>query len=189
MTKSKHIKRYVLDFKMDINLKGPAWGKNCLTIIISVGILIGLLPIFEAKSPEAESWVGVLAAEEQPPERLAMIGENSLLPISNPSDPEPQTVQKIRVVVTGYSSTIDQTDSNPFVTAAGTWVREGIIANNLLPFGTKVRIPEIYGDKIFIVEDRMHWKKGYYHVDIWFASYGEAKNFGAKRTFIEILES
>jgi len=26
-------------------------------------------------------------------------------------------------------------------------------------------------------------------VNIWFASYGEAKNFGAKRTYIEILES
>jgi len=189
MVKSEHIKRYVLDFKMDINLKGPAWGKNCLTVIMIVGILIGLLPIFEAKSPETESWAGILVVEEQPPERLAMIGENSLLPISNPINPEPQVARKIRVVVTAYSSTPAQTDDNPYITAAGTWVKEGIIANNLLPFGTKIRIPELYGDKIFVVEDRMHWKKGYYHVDIWFASYGEAKNFGAKRTFIEVLES
>ena len=173
---------------MDINLKGPAWGRNLLIIVISVGILIGLLPIFETKSPEAEGGAGVWVTEERPPERLAMIGENSLLPISNPSEPEPQVAQKIRVVVTAYSSTPAQTDDNPYITAAGTWVKEGIIANNLLPFGTKIRIPELYGDKIFVVEDRMHRKKGYYHVDIWFASYGEAKNFGAKRTFIEVLE-
>jgi len=34
-------------------------------------------------------------------------------------------------------------------------VRDGVIATNILPFGTKVRIPEIFGDKVFVVEDRM----------------------------------
>lgn len=173
---------------MDINLKGPAWGKNFLIIVVSFGILIGLLPIFEAKTQETESWVEVLMIKERPPEKLAMVEENSLLAISNPSNPEPQVAQKIKVVITAYSSSPWETDGNPYITAAGTWVREGIVANNLLPFGTKIKIPEIYGDKIFVVEDRMHWKKGYYHVDIWFASYGEAKNFGAKRTYIEVLE-
>ena len=175
-------------FKMNVNLKSPAWGRNFLIVLISVGILIGLLPIFEAKTQGAESWVGVLMVEERPPEGLAMIEENSLLAISNPSEPEPQVAQKIKVVITAYSSSPWETDGNPYITAAGTWVREGIVANNLLPFGTKIKIPELYGDRVFVVEDRMHWRKGYYHVDIWFASYGEAKNFGAKRTFIEVLE-
>jgi 3D (Asp-Asp-Asp) domain-containing protein len=174
---------------MNINLKGPAWGKNFLIILIGVGILIGFWPIFETKSQEVESWIEVWLAGKQQPERLTMVEGNSLLPISSPSEPESQVTRKIKVVVTAYSSTPAQTDDNPYITAAGTWVREGIVANNMLPFGTKIRIPEIYGDKIFVVEDRMHWKKGYYHVDIWFASYGEAKNFGAKTTFIEVLES
>ena len=160
-----------------------------LIILVTVGTLIGLCPIFETKFPATESWFEVWLAEGWPLERLATVGENSLLPMSNPSGPEPQVARKIRVVVTAYSSTIWETDDSPFVTAAGTWVKEGIVANNMLPFGTKIRIPELYGDKVFIVEDRMHWRKGYYHVDIWFASYGEAKNFGAKRTFIEVLES
>ena len=103
--------------------------------------------------------------------------------------PEPKVVKTMNVVATAYSSTVEQTDQDPFITAAGTWVRDGIIANNLLPFGTKIRIPELYGDKIFIVEDRMNKKKGDYHIDIWFASYSEAKNFGAKRTYVEVLES
>jgi 3D (Asp-Asp-Asp) domain-containing protein len=175
-------------FKMNTNLKGPAWGRNFLIILIGVGILVGLCPIFETNSQEVESWVEVWLDREQQPERLAMVGGNSLLPISSPSEPD-QVARKIKVVVTAYSSTPAQTDDNPYITAAGTWVREGIVANNMLPFGTKIRIPEIYGDKVFIVEDRMHWKKGYYHVDIWFASYGEAKDFGAKTTFIEVLES
>ncbi len=169
-------------FKMRINLK-------ILIILGTAGILIGLLPILETKSQETENWAEVLVVEKRQPARLAMVEENSLLAISNPSGPESQVTRKIRVVVTAYSSTPAQTDDNPYITAAGTWVKEGIIANNLLPFGTKIRIPELYGDKVFVVEDRMHWRKGYYHVDIWFASYGEAKNFGAKRTYIEVLES
>ena len=118
---------------------------------------------------------------------LPTIQGNSIIAIS--SMPEIKITRKIKVVTTAYSSTTWQTDSTPFITAAGTYVRDGIVANNLLPFGTKVRLPEIYGDKIFVVEDRMHWKKGYYHIDIWFASYSEAKNFGIKRTYLEILEN
>ena len=118
---------------------------------------------------------------------LPIVQENSILPIS--SLPEIKVARKIKMITTAYSSTVWQTDSTPFITAAGTTVRDGIVANNLFPFGTKIRFPEIYGDKIFVVEDRMHWKKGYYHIDIWFASYDEAKNFGAKRTYIEVLEN
>ena len=115
------------------------------------------------------------------------IGENSLLAAS--PLPEPKVVKRIKMMTTAYSSTPQQTDSDPFITAAGTHVRDGIVANNLLPFGTKIRIPEIYGEKVFVVEDRMNRKKGYYHLDIWFPSYWEAKNFGAKTAYIEILES
>jgi 3D (Asp-Asp-Asp) domain-containing protein len=122
-------------------------------------------------------------------EKLVIFGGNTLLPIASPLNPEPQVAKSLAVVVTAYSSTVWETWGDPFITAAGTRVREGIIANNLLPFGTKVRLPEIYGDKIFVVEDRMNSRKGNYHFDIWFSSYWEAKNFGAKRTYIEVLES
>jgi len=105
------------------------------------------------------------------------------------SKTEPKKTKQIRVIITAYSSTPEETDSTPFITASGERVREGIIANNLLPFGTKVRIPELFGDKIFVVEDRMNAKKGYYHVDIWYPSYHEAKNFGSQLTDIEVLES
>lgn len=97
--------------------------------------------------------------------------------------------KKIKMVVTAYSSTPEQTDSTPFITASGKNVIDGVVANNMLPFGAKIRIPELYGDKIFIVEDRMHKRKGKYHLDIWLPKYLEAKNFGAKITHIEVLES
>ena len=121
-------------------------------------------------------------------EKLAISEENSLISLTNPANPDPKVVRKMNVIVTAYSSTVLQTDETPLITASGTGVKDGIVANNLLPFGTRIRIPEIYGDKIFMVEDRMSWKSGNYHVDIWEDSYQDALNFGAKRTYIEILE-
>ena len=100
-----------------------------------------------------------------------------------------EVVKTVKMVITAYSSAVDQTDNTPFVTASGRPVKEGIIANNMLPFGTKVRIPELYGEKVFVVQDRMHQRKGRYHVDIWFSEYKQAKEFGAKLLDIEVLES
>lgn len=92
--------------------------------------------------------------------------------------------KKMKVTATAYSSTVDQTDSTPFITASGTHVHDGTIASNFLKFGTKVRFPSLYGDKIFIVEDRM---KSNVKVDIWFPTRQEAKNFGRKWIEMEIL--
>lgn len=100
-----------------------------------------------------------------------------------------EKTKKILVVITAYSSTVDQTDDTPFITANGTYVRDGIVANNMLPFGTKIKIPELYGNKEFVVADRMNALKSDYHIDIWFPSYLEAKNFGVKKTYIEVSQS
>ncbi len=91
-----------------------------------------------------------------------------------------------KVTITAYSSTPDQTDSTPFITASNKHVRDGIVAANFLPFGAKIRIPEIFGDKIFVVEDRM---RSNVKVDIWFPTRQEALNFGARYSQIEILEA
>jgi 3D (Asp-Asp-Asp) domain-containing protein len=100
-----------------------------------------------------------------------------------------KVVKTINVKITAYSSTTDQTDDSPFITASNKFVRDGIIANNLLPFGTKIRIPKLYGDKVFVVEDRMNKKKGDYHIDIWMPERVLALNFGVKNADIEVLEN
>lgn len=150
---------------------------------------VGLLGVLRAGSSVAEPDYGAIFSQKLEPPSLATIQDNSLLAISSPSNPEPGVVKQIKVVVTAYSSTPWETDDSPLLTAAGTGVRDGVVANNYLPFGSKVRIPELYGDRIFVVEDRMNSRVGYYHVDIWFSSYQEALNFGAKRTYIEVLEN
>lgn len=112
-----------------------------------------------------------------------------LIALNSKADGTIQTaVRKIKVVITAYSSTPEETDSTPFITASGKNVRDGIIANNLLPFGTKIRIPSIYGDKVFVVEDRMNKKKNNNHFDIWFPSKNLALNFGVKTAEIEVLQ-
>ena len=95
--------------------------------------------------------------------------------------------RRMRVPITAYSSTVDQTDSTPFITASNTHVHWGTIAANFLPFKTKVRIPSMFGDKIFIVEDRMN-RRYWHRVDIWMPTRQEALNFGLRTLQIEILE-
>jgi len=142
--------------------------------------LLGFMPAIDAHTQETD---------EEPSstqERLALTQTNTLLPISSPMGPE-RVEKTMRLYVTGYSSTPGQTDDTPFITASGTHVRDGIVATNLLPMGTKIKIPELYGSKIFVVEDRMH-SRMQEHVDIWFENYADAKNAGKKRATIVVLE-
>jgi 3D (Asp-Asp-Asp) domain-containing protein len=92
-----------------------------------------------------------------------------------------------RVWVTAYSSTPEETDADPFITASGESVHRGIVATNFLPFGTKIKIPELFGDQIFIVTDRMHPRKKNF-VDIWMPTKQEALRFGINRATIVIVD-
>jgi len=98
------------------------------------------------------------------------------------------SVRTRKITVTAYSSTPDQTDDSPFITASGAWVYDGVIASNFLEFGTKVRFPELFRDKIFTVDDKMHERFTDTRVDIWFPDRELAKEFGIKETIMEILE-
>ncbi len=91
--------------------------------------------------------------------------------------------------VTVYNSVPEQTDSDPFTTASGEQVRDGIVAANCLPFGTILRMPKLFGDKIFVVKDRLAADKTCYIIDIWQEVRPDATSFGAPVTKIEILSA
>jgi len=107
------------------------------------------------------------------------------LPLNMPAADKPDKV--VAAVITAYTSTPDQTDDSPFIAATGKHVYDGMIAANWLPFGTKIKIPALYGDKVFTVDDRMNKRYGYGRMDIWLdATKGEARKFGVKRVEVEV---
>lgn len=120
---------------------------------------------------------------------LHIVQGTTLLPLTRPPiHKEIEILENRQVTVTAYSSTEWETQGDPFITASGKRVEDGIVANNFLPFGTEIKLPEIFGDKIFIVQDRMHFRKSDYHFDVWFSSYKQALNFGAQTSSIEIVK-
>ncbi len=101
---------------------------------------------------------------------------------------EPEKYKVVKVLITAYSSTPEETDDTPFITASGSYVKEGIVAANFLPFGARIRMPKIFGDQVFVVEDRLH-EKNNDRIDVWFPSKEKALKFGTKISEIEILSS
>jgi len=128
-------------------------------------------------------------SEEDEIDELMVMEDNSVTSVIEHFFPK--TIKQddsniINVAVTAYSSSVDETDNDPFITASGEWVRDGIVAANFLPFGTEIKIPELYGKKVFVVQDRMHPRKKY-QIDIWFPTKQEAIEFGAHYTYIELV--
>lgn len=157
---------------------------NKTLLVLALGVLT--FSLFPYLAHESYGKQGSFPTQAPDFEELVTSQESSLLPIAAPKSPD-RIVRTVSVVVTAYSSTTWQTDDTPFTTASGTTVREGVVAANFLPMGTKIKLPDLYGDKIFVVEDRMHPRQKYV-VDIWFPSYSEALNFGAKYTKIQVIE-
>ncbi len=160
---------------------------NLPVVILSSLILVVSLPAVKAQIFETSNQSPISISQNDSDVSTLTIQENTLRPIIEPViERKPKKILK-SVIITGYSSTVCQTDSTPFITANGSLVKDGIVASNLLPFGTRIRIPEIYDDRVFTVEDRMHFRNSY-NVDIWFDSYWQAKSFGVIRTDIEVLD-
>jgi len=102
---------------------------------------------------------------------------------------------KMTVTATSYNSHPGQTDDTPCIAARGYDLceanMENVIAANFLPMGAKISIPELYGDQIFTVVDRMNSRYPRVcsdtdcRIDLWKRDYSDARNFG-KQT-VEIV--
>lgn len=154
---------------------------------VLLGFMAGVI-LFGVVVPETTN-ADLPSSLQAPVLNLPKVVSNGKLTICKLDRSAYEVVKKVKMVITAYTSRPEETDDTPFITASNKRVADGIIANNMLAFGTKVRIPELYGDKVFVVEDRMNQKKGNYHADIWMPEYSQAVNFGAKVTYIEVLEN
>jgi len=115
--------------------------------------------------------------------RLPVIEAKQPMPVICP---ENRVCKTYTVVVTGYSSTVDQCDADPFTTASMTTVHRGTLAANSLSFGTEIMFPDYFGNRVFIVEDRMA-KRFSNRMDIWFETRSEALQFGKRTLKVMVL--
>ncbi|MBD3359757.1 MAG: hypothetical protein GF365_03585 [Candidatus Buchananbacteria bacterium] len=103
---------------------------------------------------------------------------------------KPQT-KIMNIHITAYSSTPEQTDETPCIAASGYDLckhnKENVVACNFLPFGTKVKFPELNPNKTYTVVDRMH-ERFNSRMDIWMTDKSKAKQFGVKYLKVEIYK-
>lgn len=97
----------------------------------------------------------------------------------------------VKVVATGYSSTIRECDDTPFTTASNTRTRNGILAlsRDLISRYTD-GAPFSFGDPVhvsglgsFLLEDTMN-KRWRNRLDIWFPSRADALQFGIREVYL-----
>ncbi len=146
--------------------------KIALTVAVSIMIFTSIFPRPVAADSDLDA---VIWAQAWVPAEFL-----NTLPVAQ------ERPKRVRyVTVTAYSSTPDQTDDTPFTAASGKTVHDGMVASNFLRFGTRVRFPDFFGDKTFIVEDRMH-ERFSDRMDIWMETREEAVQFGIRRLKVEI---
>ncbi len=104
------------------------------------------------------------------------------LAISAPADTE-VSVSEMSGIFTAYNATVSQTDSTPTITASNKKVKDGFIANNCLPFGTKIRV----NNRVFEIQDRMNKRYGCENFDIYMHEYDDAVTFGKQTLKYEII--
>lgn len=175
--------------------------RTVLTLIIACvfQFVLFFTPVLAAEAvnlAQGDIKMDATKKSEVDPVVAGLIGNNQSagLTESIEEDNAEATIQVIRTsthTITAYNSDPAQTDSTPCITANGFNVcehgEEDTIAANFLKFGTKVRIPDLYGDRIFVVRDRMN-KRYSDRVDIWMKEKTDARQFGVKVAKIEVVE-
>lgn len=163
-----------------------------ITLVIVMSFLVNtMLPqIVEAQPGYFSAISNIFAKDSQESTNLE---ENSN---SFPDMAEAEPRRVVFSVMTAYSSEAAQTDATPCIPADYKYNlcehyeqdgEQNTIASNFLPLGTKVRFPDLYGDKVFVVRDRMNARYGQGRGDIWMPTKAEAKTFGVKRVRMEIF--
>lgn len=174
--------------KLVKNIKSLIFSEILSTIVLVCFASNLLFPqIAEAKTAEKVRAEDIII---QPSPITVIEPESSKFTNHLPEIPGPRVRRTTYITATAYSSTVDQCDSTPCIAAKGFNLckhnKENVIASNYLPIGAKVRFPELYGDKIFTVQDRMN-ARYYKRIDFWMKTRQKAKNFGLKYVKMEIL--
>lgn len=149
-------------------------GSNLAVFALNLGILL----VIGISSPDTMQPTSNAPVPHPKPARAA--AETAGLRL--PSILNRQPSQTFTATLYAYSSTPDQTNGDPFITASGQRVTDGIVANNCLPFGTEVKI----NNKIYRVQDRMAARYGCASFDVWQPTRQSAIQFGKQTAVVEV---
>lgn len=97
--------------------------------------------------------------------------------------PLPMPEREKSGIFTAYNADVAQTDDTPMITASGQRVSDGIIANNCLPFGTRI----VVNRRVYEVQDRMNKRYECENFDIFMWDYQEAKEFGVQELNYRVI--
>ncbi len=173
-------------------------GKRLNLIIVFIATATVLATNLTTSRIAASGFLGALygvktSAQEVNPDRSLASDSNtkndSVVEKNTVSGKNPNQNKQMKITVTAYTNDPAETKDYAIgITAMGTHTRDGVAAANFLPFGTKFQLPEIYGDKIFTVEDRMNAKyNNQKRVDIWMLEKYQAFDFGKRTTTMQLL--
>lgn len=175
------------NFTIDIPEKVIRWS----TILLAVSIILGV-GYWWGNSSEERSVLGMLKAHNfyvytctKPANELSYFAFNvckKIKPI--------RVVKKENVTITGYSSSVEETDDTPFITADGSTVKHGYIAvsDDLYKTGwTFGKTVLIQGMGTFVIKDRMNNRISK-TIDIWYDSKNKAIKNGSKKATAMLLE-
>lgn len=164
------------------NRKTHIFSKKKVTSVAFHAVLAATLWL--AIAPHA-----TLAAEDLPQVAApAAAKDRPSFPVASLGKPR----RVVTMSISAYTSDVAQTDGDPCTTASGLNVCtrnvEDIVATNFqyLQFGTAVRIPELFGDRIFYVHDRMNARYTK-TVDVWMKDIADARKFGRRTAKVEIF--
>jgi 3D (Asp-Asp-Asp) domain-containing protein len=164
-----------------LNKSQKIWIKRAIAVLAIFGLVVSV------GKPQVVNAISLA-------ELFSMDFVNAVEPSELPTSSDREPVRTIWVVVTAYSSTADQTDNTPCIAAKGfdlckayAELGEGnTIAANFLAINKQIKLPELFGEKTFVVRDRMNERYGQGRIDVWMPTREMAKEFGVKRVKMEI---
>ncbi len=150
--------------------------------LIRFGCIVGVLVV---SSPVAEIALGP-SETPAPAARTEIVRLVRLADIDLPGPVEQLPIldaTRFPAVITAYSSSPDETDDDPFITASGRRVFDGLVAcPRRYAFGTKFKI----NGRTYTCFDRLNQRFDD-RFDIWMVSKHEALRFGRRRLLVQVV--
>lgn len=151
---------------------------SAVKTVMWLGLLVGFVWLLVLLYGVVGEW-----AEAEPISYIAPQRAEAAVVSEFPSAREEHEV--VLATVTAYTSSVDETDDTPFITASGATTGHGVIAcPSKYDFGTKV----IIGDTEYTCEDRMnrrYWEQDRF--DIWVETKKEAYHWGIQEVEVKII--